>query len=223
MLHMQEKFGFKMVFTSSSEIYGDLPEVMRETVTDEQAIKQMNDYAISKAANELQILNAQTMFNSPTVTVRLFNVYGPGEYYTPYRSAIAIFIYRALHNLPYTVYTSHRRSSLYIDDCTACLAKIAHNFQSGEVYNIAHGETHNMKDVSDLILDYLGKNDDQVEYLTEERRTTGIKRPDISKARRDLDFYPQVHLEEGIAKTIEWMKHVYLDSELLAKDSRMGF
>lgn len=77
---------------------------MREEVMDSEEIRQLNDYALSKWVNELQIMNAELMCGSPTVRVRLFNTYGPGEYYTPYRSAISIFAYKALHDLPYTVY-----------------------------------------------------------------------------------------------------------------------
>jgi len=43
----------------------------------------MNDYAISKWLNEMQILNSAAMFGTETVRMRLFNVYGAGEHYTP--------------------------------------------------------------------------------------------------------------------------------------------
>ncbi len=56
----------------------------------------MNDYAISKWVNEMQILNSAAMFGTETVRVRLFNVYGVGEHYTPYRGWIPKFIYKAM-------------------------------------------------------------------------------------------------------------------------------
>ena len=77
---------------------------MYEDVMDKFEIKQMNDYAISKWANEMQIRNSMKMFNTETVIVRLFNTYGPGEYYHPYRSVNCKFCYHALNNLPITVY-----------------------------------------------------------------------------------------------------------------------
>jgi dTDP-glucose 4,6-dehydratase len=83
---------------------------------DKFAIKQMNDYAMTKWVNEMQILNSATNFGTETVRVRLFNTYGPGEYYSDYRSVICLFIYRALHDIPYTVYTEHKRTSSYIDN-----------------------------------------------------------------------------------------------------------
>lgn len=209
LIKLQEKYGFRMIFTSSSEIYGDYPGVMSENIMDTAEIKQMNDYALSKWVNEIQIMNSSAMNNSETVIIRLFNVYGPGEYYTPYRSAIATFIYKALHDITYTVYTNHQRSSLYIDDCTAAMADILNNFKPGEVYNLASTELHNMKFISDMVLLNLGKDDRNVIYKESESFTTQTKIADISKAKRDLNFNPKVTLRQGISQTIEWMKQIY--------------
>lgn len=209
-LRLQHDHGFKLVFTSSSEVYGDYDGVMVEDVMEEQEIKQMNDYAITKWVNEMQILNEAAMHGNQVVRVRIFNTYGPGEYFTPYRSAICTFAYKALHDLPYTIYLGHKRNALYIDDCASALANITANFKPGEVYNVAGIEMHDMKTVSDQILSYLGKDDHKVIYKNEERFTTRIKQPDITKAQRDLNYKPQTFLKEGIPKTIEWMKDVYV-------------
>lgn len=208
-LKMQEHLKFRMIFTSSSEVYGDYRGVMSEDVMEKVAIRQMNDYAMSKWVNEMQILNSAERLGTETVRVRLFNTYGPGEYYSEYRSAICVFIYRALHNLPYTVYTKHRRTSSYIDDTIRTLAKTTENFKAGEVYNIAGDELHNMKRASDIILNYLNKDDSLVEYRDVEEATTLEKKVDISKTVRDLGHKSTVSLEKGIAKTIEWQKEVY--------------
>lgn len=207
-LRLQQEHGFKLVFTSSSEVYGDYDGVMVEDVMEKQEIKQMNDYAITKWVNEMQILNEAAMHGNQVVRVRIFNTYGPGEYYTPYRSAICAFTYKAMHDLPYTVYLGHKRNALYIDDCANALANITMNFKPGEVYNIAGMEMHDMKTVSDRILSYLGKDDSKVIYKEEEMFTTRIKQPDITKAQRDLKYEPQTFLEKGIPMTIEWMKEV---------------
>ena len=63
--------------------------------------------------------------------------------------------------------------------------------------------------MSDLILDYTGANSDLVDYLTEDKHNILNKRPDISKAKQQLGHNPRVTLEEGVPKTIEWMKEVY--------------
>jgi dTDP-glucose 4,6-dehydratase len=82
---------------------------MTEDVMDKIPIKQMNDYAISKWAGELQVLNSAEMFGTETVRVRPLNCYGPHEYYSRYRGVIPIFVYRALLDMPYTVYMGHER------------------------------------------------------------------------------------------------------------------
>jgi dTDP-glucose 4,6-dehydratase len=208
-IRMQERLKFRMIFFSSSEVYGDYRKVMLEDVMDKVAVKQMNDYAMSKWVNEMQILNSAARFETETVRVRLFNTYGPGEYYSEYRSAICVFIYRALHDLPYTVYTKHERTSSYIDDSIRTLANIVDNFKPGEVYNIAGHELHKMKTASDIILRYLGKDDSLVEYKEAQPDTTLVKKVDVSKAVRDLHHKSTVTLEEGIPRTIEWQKEVY--------------
>ncbi|HJX12041.1 MAG TPA: NAD(P)-dependent oxidoreductase [Dehalococcoidales bacterium] len=208
-IRMQERLKFRMVFFSSSEVYGDYRDVMYEDVMDRVAIKQMNDYAMSKWVNEMQILNSAAGFGTESVRVRLFNTYGPGEYYSEYRSVICVFIYRALHNLPYTVYTEHQRTSSYIDDTVRTLANITDNFKPGEVYNIAGSELHDMKRASDIILKYLGKDDSLVEYKKRQDDTTLVKMVDASRAARDLGHESTVPLEEGIPRTIEWQKGVY--------------
>lgn len=209
MIRMQEQLKFRMIFASSSEVYGDYREVMSEDVMDRVAIRQMNDYAMSKRVNEMQILNSADEFGTETLRVRLFNTYGPGEYYSEYRSAICVFIYRALHNLPYVVYTKHKRTSSYVDDTVRTLANIVENFKLGEVYNIAGKELHDMKYASDIVLKYLGKDDSLVEYRDVEEATTLEKKAATSKAIRDLRHQSMVSLEDGIARTIEWQKKVY--------------
>jgi dTDP-glucose 4,6-dehydratase len=159
--------------------------------------------------SEQQVMNSADRFGTETVRVRLFNTYGPGEPYSEYRSVICKFIYHALHDLPYTVYLDHHRSSTFIDDTVRTLANIAQHFHPGEVYNIAGDEYHDIKSLSDMILGYLGKDAHLVEYVKFEAHNTRDKRSDNAKAKRDLGHRCTVSLEEGIPRTIEWQKKVY--------------
>lgn len=209
MLRLQQEHGFKMIFSSSSEVYGDYDGVMEESVPHEKSIRQLNDYAISKWVNEQQIMNSADRHGTETVRVRLFNTYGPGEKYSEYRSVVAKFCYRALHDEPYHVYEDHHRSFTYVGDTVTTLANIVDNFIAGEVYNIANTEYHGIKELSDLILDYLDKDDSKVEYRGTEEHNTLNKRASVERAKRDLDHNPQMALEDGIPKTIEWMRDYY--------------
>ena len=208
-LRLQESLGFRMVFFSSSEVYGDYPDVMREDVLDEHPIRQLNDYAISKWVNEQQIRNSEDRAGTETVRVRLFNTYGPGEYYSEYRSVICRFVYSALHRLPYTVYLKHHRTSSYIEDTARTLANIAERFRAGRVYNIAGARYHDIKELSDMILARVGGDDSIVRYEQVEKHNTLDKRVDASRARDELGHHETVPLEEGIARTIAWQRRVY--------------
>lgn len=207
-LRLQEKKRFRLIFFGSAEVYGDYDGVMSEDVMDRVAIKQMNDYALSKWVNELQILNSSAMFRTESVRVRLFNVYGPGEHYTPYRGWIPKFIFKALHDEPYTVYLGHKRTLEYVEDVCEALANIVESFKPGEVYNLGGDEQYEIKYVSDLILKLLGKDDSKVTYKETELFTTKVKTPDPSKAKRDLGFKLSVTVEEGMRRTVEWFKKV---------------
>lgn len=215
LLTLQRRFGFRSVVFSSSEVYGDYGGVMTEEVMQSVAIRQLNDYAMSKWVNEMQVLNAQDEWNCEAVRVRLFNTYGPGEYYSDYRSAICRFIYKALRREPVTVYTGHRRTSTYVSDTCRTLANIAGRFRPGSVYNIGGEELHEMKAVNDLILRCLGSDDSHVTYEETEPMTTRDKIVDCSRAREELGHEPTVPLEVGIPKTVEWMKSVYGSGEQL--------
>jgi len=209
LLRLQAEHGFRMIFSSSSEVYGDYDGVMEESVPHEQSVRQLNDYAISKWVNEMQVLNAADRHGSETVRVRLFNTYGPGEKYSEYRSVVAKFCYLALHDEPYHVYDDHHRSFTYVGDTVNTLANVVENFDPGEVYNIASTDYRNIKDLSDLILDYLDKDDSKVEYRGREEHNTLNKKASIERAKRDLDHDPSTRLEEGVPETIEWMRDYY--------------
>ena len=211
LLKIQEFYKFKLIHFSSAEVYGDYPEVMTEDVMDNIVIKQMNDYAISKWVNELDIKVAQDMFGIEAVVVRPGCMYGINEYYHPYRGVIPVFIYKALQNEPYTVYEGHTRIHDYIVDSCRTYANIVDNFKAGEVYNVGGKPewNHTIRELSDLILKVAGRSDGKVIYKPEEPFTTKHKTLDSSKAIRDLNHNPSTPLEEGIKKTVEWMANIY--------------
>ena len=211
-LRMQEREGFQAVYFSSSEVYGDYDGVMSENVMDDVEVRQLNDYAMSKWVNEMQVMNSALQFATKSVRVRLFNTYGPGEYYSPYRSVICMFCYLLLHDRPITLYQGYKRTSTYITDMARTLANIVNNFKAGEVYNIGGDDFHSIEDASDIILRQLRKEDCRqrlIIYRPEEKLTTRQKKVDSTKARRDLGHKATVTLDEGIANTLAWMKKVY--------------
>lgn len=219
MIRLQEKHKFKMIFFSSAEVYGDYEGKMTEDVMINNPVSdtyQMNDYAISKWAGELMCLNSTTMFGTETVRVRPVNCYGPHEEYNSYRGFIPKFVYHALHDKQYTVYEGHKRIIDYVGDTCRTFANIVDNFIPGEVYNVGGRVEweYDIKEYSDMVLSVCGKDDSLVAYKQAEPHTTKVKHIDFSKAICDLNHDPKIHPEEGIKKTVEWMKwHYRLDTK----------
>jgi len=210
-IRLQERQKFRLVFFSSAEVYGDYRDVMSEDVLERIPIKQLNDYAITKWAGELMCLNSAEQFGTETVRVRPVNCYGPGEHYTPYRGFIPRFIFHALFNKPYIVYKAHKRTIDYVEDSCRTFANIAEKFIPGEVYNVAGRPEweRGIKAYSDLVLKEVGRDDSIVTYSDAEPFTTYVKNVDCSKAIRDLRHEPRVPPEEGISRTVEWMRRAY--------------
>jgi dTDP-glucose 4,6-dehydratase len=209
-LELQKRKRFKLIFASSSEIYGDKhQEILSEDIPLNRSIIQHNDYALTKWVNEIQIMNFEKRFGNPVVRLRFFNAYGPGEYYHNYRSVVCLFTYRALHRIPYDVYLGYHRVFMYIDDFIPTLANVADNFVPGEVYNIGGHEFRSVKDLSDLILNYVGADDCLINYLPEDKHNVQNKRPNIDKANQAFGHDPKTTLEEGVPITIDWMRKVY--------------
>ncbi len=213
-IRLQEQLKFKMIFFSSAEVYGDFDNEMSESIMKDNPISdtyQMNDYAISKWAGELICMNSMRMFDTKTVIVRPVNCYGPYEHYTPYRGFIPKFIYKNLMKQTYEVYKGHYRIIDYVDDTCNTLSNILTNFKSGEAYNVGSDQKweYDIKTYSDIIIKLIGINDNHVKYFDSEINTTKRKKIDFSKAIKDLGHDPKISPEEGIEKTIKWMKDYY--------------
>ncbi len=208
-LRIQQKKRFKLIQFSSCEVYGDYDGVITEDIMEKIPIKQLNDYAMSKWVNEMQVLNAQEMFGTEAVRVRPLNAYGPYEHYSPYRGVIPIFTYNAMHDKPITVYSSHKRIFDYVGDTATTLANIVDNFKSGEAYNLGADKEVSIDYVLDLILKALNKDNRNVTYKGFEPFTTRFKKVDSSKAKRDLKHNPRTQIEEGIPKTVDWFRKIY--------------
>ena len=204
-LELQKQLKFKLIQASSSEIYGEMAvDFYHEEML---PAPQQNDYAISKWVNELQCRNFRVRHGNQIMVLRFFNAYGPGEYYNNYRSVVCLFCYRALHKIPYEVYGGYHRVFMYIDDFIPTLANACERFKSGEVINIGGIEYRPVTDLHTIVKTLTGN--DMGILLPEDKHNVLNKRPNIDKAKKLLDHNPKVTLEEGVAKTLEWMREVY--------------
>ena len=209
-LTLQKLYHFKLLFASSSEIYGeyaDNPDLY-EDIVDEIPNRPGNDYAISKWVNELQIQN-HVKQGQNIMTLRFFNAYGPGEAYHPYRSVVCLFIYRALMHIPFTVFRGYHRVFMYIDDFIPTLARACERFDKGAVINIGGEEYRSVEDLATIVLQETGAPASLVSYLAQDQHNVVNKQPDIQRACEKLGHDPKILLEEGVAKTVAWMRDAY--------------
>lgn len=213
-LKLQNKYKFKLIHCSSSEVYGDYQDIMYEDLLSNVPINQMNDYALSKRVNEQQIANEIVMNNNEVVIVRFFNTYGPGEWYHPFRSVNCTFVYNLLHGKPIKVFKGHTRTSTYIYDAVITLSNIVDNFKSGEIYNIASSYRHTIEELAHLCLEYTSADSKLVYYMPEsEILTTKHKIVDNSKSKKDLNHIETTSLKDGVKNTVEWMREYYKINE----------
>ena len=203
-IKMQERYGFKCIYFSSSEVYGNHYGKMHEEVIPKRL---WNDYAMSKRVNEQQILNS----DCESIIIRPFNVYGPGEPYHLYRSVYVNFIYKLLRGRPITVYLGHKRSSIFIDDFVRTVANIADMGDlKHKIYNIGYNQRHSIERLADICLDHTKANPKLINYIKlHEPMTVVDKKIDISRAVKDLNHYCKVPLYEGIKRTTKWVKEHY--------------
>jgi dTDP-glucose 4,6-dehydratase len=205
-LELCERYSSKLIFASTSEIYGTCEaEFLTEDLSETVALRQPNEYALSKWANEQQIMNYCDRHDVEAVRLRFFNVYGPGETYHPYRSVVALFCHRALNEIPWTVYEGYSRTFCYVDDFIPTVANALQLGEAGEVYNIGGEDYRLVSELSDLVLELTGADPDLVSYQPEDVHNVLSKRPDNTKAKAKLLHNPRTKLEEGVPATIDWM------------------
>ncbi len=163
-------------------------------------------YCISKLAAEHLAFSYFRQKGLPAVVIRPFNVFGPkrvGDH------VVLRFILRALRNDDLQVYGdgTQIRAWCYIDDfCDGVLRAMEAPEAIGQAFNI--GNPHNTITVHRLaraIIDLCGSKS-RVVFKRLDFADIDIRVPNTSKAKDILGFVPKVELEEGLTKTIEWVK-----------------
>jgi dTDP-glucose 4,6-dehydratase len=208
-LQLQRTRKFKLIFASSSEVYGERRDTLLHEFLDLSPFFLSNDYAISKLVNEGQIQNARTQWGNRVMTLRFFNAYGPGEFYHAYRSVVCLFAYRALKGIPYDVYEGYYRVFQYIDDLVATLVRGATQFQDGVTVNVAGTEYCSVRSLHETICEYVPAAKNLARFLPEEAHNVVSKRPSIEIAERVLGHDPKITLAQGVPRTLEWLRKTY--------------
>jgi dTDP-glucose 4,6-dehydratase len=210
-LELQRERGFRQVFASSSEVYGeaDAEAIDERYLLDNPQPRLTNDYAISKRVNEEQIRNFADRYGTKTMTLRFFNAYGPGERYHDYRSVVCLFAYRLLTGKPITVYENYHRVFMYQGDFIVTLANAATSFAPGETVNVGGDEYVSVEDMANMLLEVTGAHPSLVNRLPLDKHNVTSKKPDISKAKALLHHNPRTRLAQGLPLTVDWMRKHY--------------
>lgn len=193
---------------STSEVFGSM--AFRATETDNTVSGSAGEarwtYAVSKLAGE-HLANAYyRQYQLPCVTIRPFNVYGPGQ---TGEGAIQIFIKRALKNETIKIDGDGNqiRAWCYIDDFVDCLALCIEDPKAiGESFNIGNARAvMTILGLAQTVCRVL-KTGSQIVFEPPLSADIAIRIPSVEKTKEILGFKAKVDLEEGILKTAEWIK-----------------
>ena len=194
----------RLVFASSSSIYGDEPELPNRE--EELGIPQ-SPYAVSKRTGEIYCQMYTKLFGFSTVCLRYFNVFGPRQDpKSQYAAAIPIFITRMLEGCRPVVYGDgeQTRDFVYVRNVVEANLLAAHGMDAaGEVMNIASGERITINSLVESIGKILGDRFNP-EYAPERPGDIRHSYASITRAGEKLDYRPGVAFEEGLRRTIRW-------------------
>ncbi len=217
MLEYARKTGVKFLFASTSEVYGDPKEhPQKESYwgnVNPNGIRACYDE--SKRFGEMMTMLYVRKYGLDARIVRIFNTYGPRMRKNDGR-VVSNFINQAIEGNPITVYGdgSQTRSFCYVDDMVDGLMKAMFSEGTrGEVINLGNPEEFTMIDLAQKIKQITGSSSDIVYTKLPEDDPTQ-RQPDITKARELLGWEPQVSLEEGLSKTIEYYRNLLNDNRL---------
>ncbi len=218
MLELADKHNARMIFFSSSEIYGDpdpkhvpMAESYRGNVSCQGP---RACYDESKRVGETLCYIFHQINGTHTNTIRPFNVFGPGMQETDYR-VLPNFASRIKGGLPLQIYGSGKqtRTFCYITDAIVGFLLVVLRGVPGEAYNIGNPEPEiSMLDLVGEIRHLLNHevNYNIIEYPDSYPADEPNRRsPDIRKARLQLDYHPKISLGDGLHRFLAWTDQIY--------------
>jgi UDP-glucose 4-epimerase len=195
----------RVVFASSSSVYGDAPGMPRR---ESQPVAPLAPYAVSKLAAEQYCMVANRVFGVETVALRYFNVFG--EFQDPgsgYAAVIPKFIRIMLEGERPTIFGDGEtsRDFTHVENVVeANLAAAAAPAAAGRVMNVAIGSSHTLNELVrtlGALLDWELEPDHAPPRAGDVRESLA----DISLARELIGYEPSVEFEDGLERTIAWI------------------
>ncbi|NDR58709.1 UDP-glucuronic acid decarboxylase family protein [Aliiruegeria sabulilitoris] len=212
LLKLARKTGARILQASTSEVYGD-PEIIPQTEEYCGKVQTMGPracYDESKRAAETLFYDFHHTLGVDIRVARIFNTYGPNMDPEDGR-VVSNFIVQALSGSGLTVYgDGHQtRSFCYVDDMITGLTALMHSkVDIFDPVNLGNPGEFSILELAKIVLEETQSNS-TIEFRDLPKDDPEYRRPDISKARRLLDWSPDVPLREGLRQTI-----IYLAAEL---------
>lgn len=192
----------KFIFGSSSSVYGQNKKIPFSE--DDPVDHPISPYAATKKACELICYTYHHLYDMPITCLRFFTVYGPRQ-----RPDMAIhkFTNNIYHDKKVSVFGdgSSKRDYTYITDIVDGICKSIEFCSGYHIYNLGESKTIELRKLIDSIAGCLGA-EPRIEFLPVQPGDVLITYADISKAKRELGYYPKVEIEQGIEKFVAWYK-----------------
>lgn len=205
--------GAKILFSSTSEIYGNPTESPQKEsyYGNVNTVGNRSCYDEGKRVAETLVRCYCTKWKMEHIIVRIFNTYGPYMAIDDGR-VVTNFIRQTLKNIPITVYGDglQTRSLCYIDDMIAGLKLAMAGTHQGPV-NIGNPDCEiTVKDLADIIVKLVEAHDKptDIHHLARDKDDPVHRKPDISLAQSHFEWTPKISLEEGLTKTIKYFAEI---------------
>ncbi len=196
----------RVVFASSSSVYGAAPGLPRRE-TDRPL--PLSPYAASKLAGEAYCAAFTHVYGLETVSLRYFNVFGPRmDPTSQYATVIPLFITALRAGRRPVIFGDGEQSRdfCYVANVVEANLLAAHQPDvAGEVFNIAAGERYTVNQLVAMLNERLG-TDLQPEYAPERVGDMRHSLADLTAARENLGYEPQVDFREGLERTVAWYR-----------------
>jgi UDP-glucose 4-epimerase len=200
--------GAAVVFASSTSIYGDQE---RYPLTEDMEPRPRSPYAATKLAGEAYSRVFWESFDVPTVSLRYFNVYGPGQDpKSQYAAVIPRFTTACLTGAIPVIYGDgeQARDFTYIDDVVEAnlLAARMPGAARGRVLNIGGGREPTSVNELLATISLLTGTEPEPVYEPPREGDIRLSEADVSRARTAIGYEPKVGIEEGLRRTVEWFR-----------------
>ncbi len=199
------------LFSSSAAIYG---EPLRVPIEEDDRTLPINPYGMTKLAMEALVSSYVSSFQMTGVALRYFNLYGPEEHHQPESHAIPRFIRQIYHGEEVTIWGSgeYQRDFIHISDVvsahTLALRYALEHPKQYHYYNISTEIPKSVIDVIHMVEKAMGKTANITHY-PDRPGDPLILVAKSQKARNDLNWVPQMKIEDGIAQTVEYFVNLW--------------